>query len=431
MKIIKTTEEDFKTEIKKIITRNMDFQSEVERVTNKIIEAVKENKDKSLFEFIEKYEKWKPRTKDDILVSDSELKEQIKRVPEKDKRVIQYVANRIKWFHRKTFPGNIILRKDGEMLGKVVVPIDSVGIYSPGGKAAYPSTVLMCAIPAYIAKVNNIYLATPAQNGQINPYIAYAAYVSGVKRIFKVGGAHAISAFAFGTETIPKVDKIVGPGNIYVATAKRKVQGIVGTDIIAGPSEIVVVSDGSGNPNQIAIDLIAQAEHDERAMSIFICNVESFCIKVKNCILKFVDVMSRRDIIRVSLKNNGAIILTRDVDESLNIANKIAPEHLEIVAKNPKSLLKKVKNAGTIFLSIPQAIGDYIAGPSHVLPTYGTARFSSGLSVDDFVKKTNIIFFTKRRLIKLAKYATRFANIEGLQAHALSMERRFTREKFL
>lgn len=430
MFMLRTTSEDFEAIFPKIVSRmSFDFDDSVERRCDKIIKRVREGGDKALMELTKRYDGWKPRNPNDLVVSDKEIKKAMKSVSKEDKKAIKVAAERIEKFHKRIFPGNVIVRNGGAVLKKVFVPLDSVGIYSPAGKAAYPSSVLMCAIPAKIAGVKNVYLASPASRGNLNPHIIYAAHISGVRRIFKVGGAQAIAALAFGTDTIPKVDKIVGPGNIFVATAKRKIQGIVGTDIIAGPSEIVIVSDGTGSPEWIALDLLAQAEHDEQALPILICHNEGFAVRMKNALITLVERLPRKEIARTALKNNGVIIVTRDLDESLELANKIAPEHLELVLKNPKAHIRKIKNAGTILVNTPEAIGDYIAGPSHVLPTGGTARFSSGLSIDDFLKKTNVIFFTKRRLVEIGPYAMRLAYIEGLEGHLLSIAERLKDEQ--
>ena len=308
----------------------------------------------------------------------------------------------------------------------MVRPMERIGIYVPGGKASYPSSVLMAAVPAKVAGVHEIIMVTPATDGKINPHVLVAANIAGVDSIFKVGGAQAIAALAYGTETIPRVDKIVGPGNIYVACAKKMVFGDVDIDMIAGPSEVLIISDGTGSPLYIACDLLSQAEHDEMAASLLVTDSPDFARRVEDELKKQLKEIERKTITKHSIDNNGGIIITRNITESIDLANRIAPEHLELAVDNPFEILTYIKNAGAIFLghSSPEALGDYLAGPNHILPTGGTARFSSPLGVDDFVKKSSIISFSKEALNSLGKHVIRIAEMEGLGAHAGSVRKR-------
>jgi histidinol dehydrogenase len=311
---------------------------------------------------------------------------------------------------------------DGTLLGQKVSPLDRVGLYVPGGKAAYPSSVLMNSIPAKVAGVNELIMVVPTPKGVVNELVLAAAHIAEVDMVITIGGAQAIAALAYGTETITKVDKIVGPGNIYVATAKKQVFGQVGIDMIAGPSEILIICDGSTDPDWIAMDLFSQAEHDEEAQSILLCPNADFIKDVEKSIQKLLPTMEREDIIRKALKNRGALILTKDIDEAIEISNKIAPEHLELSVENPESILDDIKHAGAIFMGkySSEALGDYCAGPNHVLPTSSTARFSSPLGVYDFQKRSSIIMASKEGAIKLSETAATLAYGEGLQAHAKS-----------
>ena len=319
----------------------------------------------------------------------------------------------------------MVTKEDGVLLGQQVRPLKNVGLYVPGGTAAYPSSVLMNAIPAKVAGVENIVMVTPpSKDGKVNPNILAAAKIAGVDKIYKVGGAQAIGALAYGTETIPKVDKIVGPGNIFVATAKRSVYGIVDIDMIAGPSEILIVADKDANAEYIAADLMSQAEHDVLSSAILVTDNDDLAYRVREELISQVKSMSRKDIIAKSIENYGAIIVTSSIKESLKIANEIAPEHLELMVKEPMRYLGDVENAGSIFLGAyaPEPLGDYIAGPNHVLPTSGTARFFSPLSVDSFIKKSSYLYYTEEAFLKISKEAITLAETEGLTAHANSLK---------
>lgn len=426
MLFISTTDPEFDVFFPKICARIARDESEVEKKVRNMLVDIRERGDEAILEYTRKFDGWNPLSPESVVMKKAEIDEAEKYITKEERKSIEFSFNRIYKYHKSTFPGNVIYRERGVRIQRKVIPLDSVGIYCPGGKAGYPSTVLMTAVPAIVAGVKNIIVATPAPGGKLNPYTIFAAKVAGIEKIYKIGGAQAIFAFAFGSQTFEKVDKIVGPGNIYVATAKKLVQGSVGIDTIAGPSELVVICDGSVNPIVPAIDVIAQAEHDERAFCVIISNIESYLIQVKNLIHTIMKYMPRREIIEEAFRSNSYLIHTRSLDESIDIANRIAPEHLGILTKNPFSVANKIKNAGTVFIGVnsPPAVGDYLAGPSHVLPTGGTARFASGLSVEDFVKKTNIIFFTKRRMIEVSEHAIRLAEMEGLFGHSGSLKLR-------
>ncbi|HBO84772.1 MAG TPA: histidinol dehydrogenase [Deltaproteobacteria bacterium] len=357
-------------------------------------------------------------------VDRNKIKKALKNISEYDLKILKLAAKRIDAFHRKETPKSWqYTEKDRTVLGQKVTPLERVGIYVPGGKAAYPSTVLMNAIPAKIAGVKEIIMATPPSKNGINPYVLAAADIAGVDAIYQVGGAQAIAALAYGTETILKVDKIVGPGNIYVATAKRLVFGVVDIDMIAGPSEILIINDGTGNPSWIAADLLSQAEHDELASSILLTTSKNMAEAVAKEVSRQIKELKREAIAKKSIDRYGAIIITKDLKEAVDIANTIAPEHLELFVKKPFGLFKKIKNAGAIFLgyNTPEAVGDYMAGPNHTLPTGGTARFSSPLGVYDFIKRSNVILFSRKGLDKFGADIVRFADMEGLDAHGKSV----------
>jgi histidinol dehydrogenase len=424
MKFLRTNQANFREEFRNIVSRNNGETSEVEEVVRSILTKVREGGDEALISLTKKWDRVK-LTPGSLEVSRREIEEAQHRVTSQELRSLKLAAKRIESFHRKKLPSSwSTSEEEGITLGQVVQPLERVGLYVPGGKAAYPSTVLMNAIPARVAGVKELIMSTPAIRGEINPYVLVAANLTGINRIFKVGGAQAIGALAYGTETIPRVDKIVGPGNIYVATAKRQIFTKVGIDIIAGPSEILVLSDGSGEPAFIAADLLSQAEHDEQAISILITTSIAFANKVKNNLISQLRELKRREIAEVAIKSNGVIIVARDLTEAVDLVNQFAPEHLELAIKNTRAILKRIRNAGAIFLGnySPEAVGDYLAGPNHVLPTGGTARFSSPLGVEDFLKRSNVIFFKKKRLQDLSEDIIRIANLEGLDGHAKAVE---------
>jgi len=398
----------------------------VESIVAEILENVKTNGDKALIEYCEKFDKAKLTT---LQVSEEEINEAFESVPAEFIEILEKAAKNIRKFHEKQVRNSFIINdEDGIVVGQKISPVDRAGLYVPGGTAAYPSTVLMDSIPAKIAGVKEVVITTPpSNNGKINPVILAAAKIAGVDKIFKVGGAQAIAALAFGTESIPKVDKIVGPGNAFVAEAKKQVFGNVSIDMIAGPSEILVVSDANTDPKFTAADLLSQAEHDKLASAVLVTDSMEFAIKVQEEIEKQLSMLERQDIARESIDNNGKIIVADTLDSAIEIANEIAPEHLELCVDNPFDYLDKIKHAGSIFMGryCPESLGDYYAGPNHTLPTSGTAKFSSPLSVDDFIKKTQYTYYTKDALKKVAKDVAYFAEKEGLTAHAKSATIRF------
>lgn len=407
--------------VKQILSRSQIENKNVQEIVDSILANVKENGDKAIFEYTEKFDKIKI-TPETLKVTDEEIKYAYSQVKPELIEVIKKSAARIKAFHEKQ-KRNSWFEPDekGEIMGQIIRPLERVGVYVPGGKAAYPSSVLMNVMPAHVAGVKNIYMTTPAQkDGSVYPTTIVAAKEAGVDEIFKIGGAQAIAALAFGTESVPKVDKICGPGNIFVALAKKSVYGYVNIDSVAGPSEILVLADESANPVYTAADLLSQAEHDEMASAILVTTSEKLAYEVQKEVEKQTAVLERKDIINKSIENYGAVIITDTIEEACAISNGIAPEHMEVCTKSPFEVLPLIKNAGAIFLGhyTPEPLGDYMAGPNHVLPTGGTARFFSPLSVDDFIKKSSLISFSKEALLNLSDDIIAFANAEGLTAHA-------------
>ena len=395
--------------------------ADVSGTVRDIIENVRKNGDSALLEYCQKFDKAMLTS---LEVSESEIDEAFASVEPKFIEIIKEAAKNIRAFHEKQVRNSFIINDcDGVVIGQKVIPIERVGLYVPGGTAAYPSTVLMDSIPAKIAGCKEICITTPPNSeGKVNPVILAAAKIAGVDRIFKVGGAQAIAALAYGTESVPRVDKIVGPGNAYVAEAKRQVYGQVSIDMIAGPSEILVVADGKSNPKFVAADLLSQAEHDKMASAVLVTDSMPFAMAVSEEIENQLNLLPRKDIARVSIDNNGKIIVAQNLSLAIDISNEIAPEHLELCVDNPFDYLDKIKHAGSVFMGryCPEALGDYFAGPNHTLPTTGTARFSSPLSVDDFVKKTQYTYYTKDALMRVADSVAFFAEKEGLGAHARS-----------
>ena len=399
----------------------------VEGIVTDIIANVVENKDKALFEYCEKFDKVKL---DSLEVSAEEIDEAMALVDGEFLAILKEAAENIREFHSRQVRNSFIIsEKEGVITGQKVTPIEKVGLYVPGGTAAYPSTVLMDSIPAKIAGCKEIVITTPPQkNGKVAPVILAAAKLAGVDRIFKVGGAQAIAALAYGTETLPRVDKIVGPGNAFVAEAKKQVFGRVSIDMIAGPSEILVVADSTCNPKFVAADMLSQAEHDKMASAVLVTDSYELAEKVSDELERQIPLLPRGEIARASIDKNGKIIVAEgDLLKAIDIANEIAPEHLEICVDNPFEYLDSIKHAGSIFMgkNCPEALGDYFAGPNHTLPTSGTARFSSPLSVDDFVKKSQFTYYTRDALAKVADKVAYFAEKEGLSAHARSATVRF------
>lgn len=392
----------------------------VAETVSEIINNVRQNGDSALFEYAKKFDKAELTT---LLVTEKEIEEAFKKVPKKFIKVLLKSAKNIRAFHSRQVRKGFSYKQGENVMGQKIIPIERAGLYVPGGTAAYPSTVLMDAIPAKIAGCKEVCIATPPQkDGTINAVILAAAKIAGVDKVYKMGGAQAIAALAYGTETVKKVDKIVGPGNVFVAEAKRQVYGVVSIDMIAGPSEIIVLADEKSDAKFVAADLLSQAEHDKNARAILITPSETLAKAVSAEVERQLEELKREEIASASIENNGYIVLVKDMKEGLEVANKIAPEHLEICADDPFIYLDGVKNAGSVFLGryCPEALGDYFAGPNHTLPTSGTARFSSPLSVDDFIKKTQFTYYGEKSFKKVAKDIAYFATKEGLTAHARS-----------
>lgn len=394
---------------------------DVADIVTDIIDNVRKKGDKALFEYSEKFDKANLTS---LEVTEEEIEEAFSLVEPRFIEILKKAAKNIEEFHKKQMRNSFVLNEtEGVVTGQKVTPIERVGLYVPGGTAAYPSTVLMDSIPAKIAGCDYICITTPpSSDGKVNPVILAAAKIAGVDKIFKVGGAQAVAALAYGTETVKKVDKIVGPGNAFVAEAKRQVFGRVSIDMIAGPSEILVIADGKSDPAFVAADLLSQAEHDKNASAVLVTDSEDLANKVATEIENQLSLLSREEIARASVDNNGKIIVADNLEDVFAVANEIAPEHLELCVDNPFDYLDKIKNAGSIFMGryCPEALGDYFAGPNHTLPTSGTARFSSPLSVDDFVKKSQFVYYSKNALNKVAEDVAFFAEKEGLTAHAKS-----------
>ncbi|MBQ6992996.1 MAG: histidinol dehydrogenase [Lachnospiraceae bacterium] len=431
MKIVALTEETKKNLLEDLLKRSTNDYGEYEKIVADIIEQVKTRKEDAIFEYSLKFDKC-TTTRENFEVSREEIEAAYLEVNERFIQVMKNSAKNIRKYHEKQKHNSWFdAKEDGTILGQKITPMNSVGVYVPGGKAAYPSTTLMNVVPAKVAGVPNIIMTTPAgADGKVNPATLVAADIAGVNKIFKVGGAQAIAALAYGTEMIPKVDKIVGPGNIFVALAKRAVYGHVSIDSIAGPSEILVLADESANPRYVAADLLSQAEHDEMASAILITTSKKLAEEVSKEVDVFTSQLSRKEIIQKSLDNYGYILLAEDMDTAIEAANEIASEHLEILTVNPFDTMTKIKNAGAIFLGeySSEPLGDYYAGPNHVLPTNGTAKFFSPLNVDDYMKKSSIISYSRQALQKVHKDIELFAEKEGLTAHANSIRVRFENE---
>lgn len=393
----------------------------VEAIVSEIIANVRERGDAALFEYCKKFDKAELTT---LQVSEAEIDEALAQTAPELIEIMKKAAANIRRFHERQVRNSFIINnEDGIVVGQKIIPVDRAGLYVPGGTAAYPSTVLMDAIPAKIAGCREVVIVTPpGSDGRINPAILAAASIAGVDRIFKVGGAQAIAALAYGTETVPKVDKIVGPGNAFVAEAKKQVFGRVSIDMIAGPSEILIVADRDTDPRFAAADLLSQAEHDKMASAVLVTDSMELAVAVQKQLETQIPLLERAEIARVSIDNNGKIIVADTLDAAIEIANEIAPEHLELCVDSPFDYLDKIRHAGSVFMgrNCPEALGDYFAGPNHTLPTSGTAKFSSPLSVDDFIKKTQYTYYTRDALSRVAKDVAAFAKAEGLTAHAKS-----------
>jgi histidinol dehydrogenase len=423
MKIIKSNAAGFKKFFSELRLRGGVHSPELLSSVARIVSDVAARGDKALFKYTAKFDGYK-LSGATVEVTPAEKKKALAQVKTEDLKVIKLAAKRIEDYHRHQVAKSFMIKKEsGVEMGQRILPLQRVGIYAPGGKASYPSTILMAAIPARIAGVEEIILVTPARGGLLNPLIAAAAEVSGVKRIFKIGGAQAIAALAYGTKTVPQVDKIVGPGNAYVAAAKKLVFGQVDIDMIAGPSEIIVIADKTANASFAAADMLAQVEHDEMAAAVLLTNSEDLAREVSLEIYRQMRTLSRKVTAEKSLTKYGAIIITQSIEEAVDTANSFAPEHLELMVKNPKKILDRVRNAGSVFLGsfTPEALGDYLAGTNHILPTGGTARFSSPLGVYDFYRRMSVLSFSRESFNKMSVPTAHFAHMEGLDAHAKSV----------
>jgi histidinol dehydrogenase len=423
MRLLKFSDSDFTEQFRRIEQRAEEVPAGIEDTVKDIIAAVRKRGDAAVFELTEKFDRLKLDSRS-VEVSAAEIDAAVAKVDQPSLDALQLAADRIAVYHAKQKQETWLSTDEADVLvGQMVRPLDRVGIYVPGGKATYPSSVLMNAVPARVAGVGEIIMVVPMPNGVVNPHVLAAARIAGVDRIFKVGGAQAVAALAYGTESIPRVDKITGPGNIYVATAKRLVFGQVDIDMIAGPSEILVINDGSGNPAHIAADLLSQAEHDELASAVLVTSCPQMAEAVQQQVEEQLEQLSRKAIARKAVDDYGAIILANDLAEAIAFSNRIAPEHLELAVDNPFAILSQIRHAGAIFMghNTPEAAGDYLAGPNHTLPTGGTARFFSPLSLDDFVKKSSIISFAPEGLERLGNEIVHIAELEGLEAHARSV----------
>ena len=423
---LNSLDSNFEKDFGMLLSSKREDSIDVDISVREIIGLVKEQGDQALIDYTRKFDRIE-LTSDKIRLNKSELAEQILKVPERERSALELAAARIEAYHKRQIPSNALWTdENGVELGWRWSPIAAAGLYVPGGLASYPSSVLMNAIPAKVAGVSRLAITVPTPDDKINPLVLLAAQLSGVDEIYRVGGAQAIAALAYGTETIKPVDKITGPGNAFVAAAKRQVFGKVGIDMIAGPSEILVLADGTSRPDWIALDLLSQAEHDENAQSILITDSDDVVKSVRKKIEVNLKNLSRSEIARKSWNDNGAIIKVPDFDVAIELSNRIAPEHLELCVSDPEKLAKRITNAGAIFLGhwTPEAVGDYVTGPNHVLPTARSARFSSGLSVMDFLKRTTLAKLSRDALLKIGPSAVILANSEGLECHGLSISER-------
>ncbi|MDR2837642.1 MAG: histidinol dehydrogenase [Azonexus sp.] len=427
IKRLATAEAAFTARLDALLAFEAAADEQIERTVAAILADVKTRGDAAVVDYSNRFDRLTATTMADLELAAGDLQAALDHLPEAQREALEAAAERIRAYHqRQKLEGWSYTEADGTLLGQMVTPLDRVGLYVPGGKAAYPSSVLMNAIPAKVAGVKELIMVVPTPGGEKNPLVLAAACLAGVDRVFTIGGAQAVGALAYGTQAVPQVDKIVGPGNAYVATAKRRVFGVVGIDMVAGPSEILIVSDGSGNPDWVAMDLFSQAEHDELAQSILICTDAAFIDRVQASIDKLLPTMPRRAVIEASLTDRGAFILAHDLAEAVALANRVAPEHLELALADPEPWVARIHHAGAIFIGhyTSESLGDYCAGPNHVLPTSGSARFSSPLGVYDFQKRTSLIKVSQRGAQTLGHIASTLAHGEGLPAHARSAELR-------
>ena len=427
--IWKYSDRDFDQNIKSLVLRSEFDFSEAEGTVREILKEVKRDGDRALLKWTRQLDR-ADYTLDDLEVTPEEIQRAYDHIELGELEALKLAVDNITRFHQRQVQGSWEYQEGGVHLGQIIRPLAVVGIYVPGGKASYPSSVLMNALPAQVAGVETIIMCTPTPDGVLSPHVLVAADLAGVHRIFKVGGAQAVAAMALGTATIPRVDKIVGPGNIYVALAKRLVFGLVDIDMIAGPSEILILADESARPDFVAADLLSQAEHDEQAVPLLVTPSEKLAHATRDELEKQKNVLPRKEIIEISLRDNCRLIVTESLEQALDLANRIAPEHLELAVENPRQCAVKIKNAGAIFLGhyTPEAIGDYLAGPNHVLPTSGTARFSSPLGVYDFIKRTSLISYTRDELAKQSGACQKLAVMERLEAHANAVRIRVSGE---
>ncbi len=426
--LLSTTDSEFRRQLEQLLAWESVSDQGVNRTVEEIIADIRSRGDEALLEYTSRLDGWQADNGADLEIPQARLKQAWEGVGEEQRKALEHAAGRIRdYAERQKMTSWSYSEEDGTLLGQQVSPLDRVGLYVPGGKAAYPSSVLMNALPAKVAGVPELIMVVPTPGGELNELVLAAAYLCGVSQVFAVGGAQAVAALAYGTETIPWVDKVVGPGNIYVATAKRAVFGQVGIDMVAGPSEILVICDGGTDPDWVAMDLFSQAEHDEDAQSILVCPDAAFIDQVKISIERLLPTMERASIIAKALRERGALILCRDLDEACEVANTIAPEHLELSVEKPLEMVGKIRHAGAIFMGrhTSEPLGDYCAGPNHVLPTSRTARFSSPLGVYDFQKRSSLIMVSERGSDTLGRTASVLARGEGLTAHARSAEYRF------
>jgi histidinol dehydrogenase len=428
LRVLRVGEKGFENYLARVERRATEDSLRLEKEVRSIVREVRRRGDEALVHYTQRFDGVSIPIRQ-LRVEPKEVKEAYQKTPEDFLKTLERAAQRIRRFHRLWNKRSITQLEKGIRLGQMIRPLERVGVYVPGGKASYPSTVLMAAIPAKVAGVREILMTTPPHEDGISPAVLVAADLAGVDQIYRVGGAQAIAALAYGTASIPRVDKIVGPGNRYVATAKRLVYGTVDVDMVAGPSEILIISDGKTSPSFVAADLISQAEHDEMALAILITPSETFGREVRKELERQLSPLKRGKIARTSLRKRGAILVVKNLNQAMELANRIAPEHLEICVLKPFALLKGIRHAGAVFLGphTPEAVGDYLAGPNHILPTAGTARFSSPLGVEDFMKRINLMSFTKDALRRFEKDLKRFAEWEGLEGHYQSVQVRIER----
>ena len=428
---LSTQDSDFQAQLDQLLAWDTVSDEAVNNTVNSIISQIRAHGDSALLEFTNRFDRWSAGSAEDLQIPLSRLEQAWNNLSSEQQYALQHAADRVRAYaERQKMEGWEYTEADGTLLGQQVTPLDRVGLYVPGGKAAYPSSVLMNAIPAKVAGVAELIMVVPTPGGELNELVLAAAHVSGVDKVYAVGGAQAVAALAYGTESVPQVDKIVGPGNIYVATAKRAVFGQVGIDMVAGPSEILIVCDGETEPDWVAMDLFSQAEHDEDAQSILLCPDPAFIDQVEAAIDRLLETMERKEIIATALKDRGALIRVSDMEEAATIANYIAPEHLELSVADPQDYVSRITHAGAIFMGrhTSEPLGDYCAGPNHVLPTSRTARFSSPLGVYDFQKRSSLIMVSEQGAETLGKTASVLARGEGLTAHARSAEYRFEKD---